>query len=78
MYKRERFFLMIEKLGALPAMRSISLSLNIDSDSLHDRLAAFPSFRMVRLDNQDSLLESDTELIEVTCMNLNPAVTLPL
>ena len=69
MYKRERFFLMIEKLGALPAMRSISLSLNIDSDSLHDRLAAFPSFRMVRLDNQDSLLESDTELIDVTCMN---------
>ena len=76
MYKRERFFLMIEKLGALPVIRGASLSLNIGTDALHDRLAALPSFRMVRLDNQDSLLESDTELVEVTCMNRDNHIAL--
>ena len=44
MYMREPFFLMIEKLGALPAVRSASLLLDIGMDVLHDSLAALRPF----------------------------------
>lgn len=59
---------MVEKHGAVSTTRELHFTLKLDADELHERLATLSAFRMVRLDRHDSLLESESELVETTCI----------
>ena len=61
----DKFFKKIESGNSLSAYREFQLSVELEVDELHDRLATMPGFSTTRFDEQQSVFERDGDLIHV-------------
>ena len=64
---RERFFNKIADGQSFSTYREVQLSIKLDSDELHDRLAKMDGLAATRYDEEHSTLESDQDLIQAIC-----------
>lgn len=64
---RDKFFKKIESGKPLSAYREFHLSVEMEVDELHDRLATMPGLSTTRFDEQQSAFESDGDLIHIRC-----------
>ena len=64
---RERFFNKIADGQSFSTYREFQLSVKLDSNELHDRLAKMEGFATTRYDEEHSTLEGDQDLIQAIC-----------